>query len=75
VAGFLDATSGGTNLSVVELRELDSELLPAPEEDDDAVQFWAVLAGLAIGPVRWAGGPVQSGKFFSVSFSISVFLL
>jgi hypothetical protein len=43
---------------VVELPELDSELLPASKEDDDVVQFWAVLAGLAIVPVRWAGGPV-----------------
>jgi hypothetical protein len=44
-------------------------LLPTSEEDDDAVRFWAVLAGLAIGPVMWDGGPVRSGKKNYVSFS------
>jgi hypothetical protein len=53
------------------------------EEDDEAVWFWAVQAGLVIRPVRWA----RVAQFsqvgyslllfsFSLSFSfISVFLL
>jgi hypothetical protein len=37
MAGFIEATSGGADPSVVELPELDSELLPASEEDDEVV--------------------------------------
>jgi hypothetical protein len=54
------------------------------EEDDEAVWFWAVQAGLVIGPVRWAR-VAQFGQvgysllllfLVSLSFSfISVFLL
>jgi hypothetical protein len=60
---------------VVELPELDSELLPASEEDDEVVWFWAVQAGLVIGPVRWAGvaqfGQVGYSLLFLVSLSFS----
>jgi hypothetical protein len=37
MAGFIEAMSGGADPSAVELLELDSELLPASEEDDEAV--------------------------------------
>jgi hypothetical protein len=62
----------------VELPELDSELLPASEEDDDAVRFWVARAGLALGrlgKLRPTCGPASSFYiFFSVYFTFPFLL-
>jgi hypothetical protein len=51
----------------VELPELDSELLPTLEEDDDAVWFWAARAGVLgrrWASARWAAARLVLPFFF-----------